>query len=67
MRSVGRPKQFTEERVTKALRIPESLDTRLRDAAAERGVAVNVLVNRAIEDYLDNLVPIEELLKARSA
>lgn len=63
----GRPKQFDEDRVTKALRIPESLDRRLKDAAAERGVSVNLLINAAIEDYLNRLPPLAEVLQARSA
>ena len=67
MASPGRPRQFDEERITKALRIPTSLDEQVKQAALERGISVNVLINNALEDYLERLVPVEELLRTREA
>jgi predicted HicB family RNase H-like nuclease len=63
MKQIGRPRQYTEERVTKALRIPKDLDERLKATARERGVSVNVLMNMALEQYLDRLIPLEVLLQ----
>ncbi len=40
--------------------IQESLHDRLRDAAGERDVSVNLLVLRAVDDYLNRLVPADE-------
>jgi predicted HicB family RNase H-like nuclease len=66
MATPGRPKQFDDDRVTKALRIPPGLDHRLKDAAAERGISVNLVINRAIEDYLNRLLPVDEIMRART-
>ena len=65
MKQTGRPKEFPTERVTKALRVSPELDERLKSVAAERGVSVNVLVNAALNDYLQRLVPLDLLLKAQ--
>jgi len=61
----GRPREFDNDRITKALRIPPSLDDRLKHAARERGISVNLLMNNALEDYLRRLVPVDEVLKTR--
>jgi hypothetical protein len=62
----GRPREFEENRVTKALRISPEMDTRLKNVAHERGVSVNVLVNIALEDFLDRLLPIDQVFKTAS-
>ena len=67
MGSPGRPKQFTDERVTKALRIPKDLDHRLKAEAQTRDTSVNLLINRAIEHYLTVLRPIDDTLVLDSA
>ena len=66
MGSVGRPREFSEDRVTKALRIDRALDERLKQAARERGVSVNVVATMALEDYLARLLPLSELMKTAS-
>lgn len=43
------------------LRIPQSLHARLIEAAAERELPANELVTWAIRDYLDRLIPVEEI------
>lgn len=58
---IGRPKQYTEPRVNTSLRLPASLHRRLQAAAAERGVAVNLLMERAVARYLDKLIPVDHL------
>ena len=66
MAQIGRPREFEEQRVTKAVRISQELDMQLKEVARERGVSVNVLVNVALNDYLQRLVPLEDLLKTAS-
>jgi predicted HicB family RNase H-like nuclease len=63
MSSIGRPREFDEDRVTKAVRISSDLDGRLKAAASERGVSVNLLVNSALDDYLHRLLPVQDLLR----
>ncbi len=52
---MARPKVYDEPRVTTALRLPESLHTRLRSTADERDVSVNLIATKAIKEYLDQL------------
>lgn len=61
--SMARPTEYDEARVTKALRISHDMDTRLKAAARERGISVNVLINAALDDYLNRLLPMDELLR----
>jgi len=62
---VGRPRVHQEKRVTTAIRIPESLHDRLREAALDRDVSVNLLVTRALDDFLARLVPADRVLATR--
>lgn len=62
---MARPKIYDQERVTTALRMPKELQDRLHAAASERDVSANLLAVRAIADYLDRLVPTDELLVTR--
>ncbi len=66
MAQIGRPREFEEQRVTKAVRISHELDQRLKQVARERGVSVNVIMNVALNDYLQRLLPLEDLLKTAS-
>ncbi len=54
-------------RVTTAVRLPADLHARLQEAADERDLSVNFLVIKAIEDFLDHLIPANELRLTRSA
>ena len=58
---MARPRICDEPRVPTAVRLPESLHDRLRDAALERDVSVNLLITRAIESYLDQLPPVDQV------
>jgi hypothetical protein len=58
---VPRPRVYDEPRIATAVRLPEQLHERIRKAAGERQVSVNFLVERAIERYLDQMVPAGEL------
>jgi hypothetical protein len=59
---MGRPREFEEERVTTAFRLPQPLHQQLRAAADERQVAANLLVVKALEDYLSRLPPVETVV-----
>lgn len=60
---MARPKKFHEKRVTTAVRLPEDLHDRLHMAADERDVSVNLLVTRAVSEYLERLRPLEQVLE----
>ncbi|MGI8755647.1 MAG: toxin-antitoxin system HicB family antitoxin [Acidimicrobiales bacterium] len=66
MATAGRPREYDAERVTKAVRISPELDARLKEAARSRDVSVNLLMNIALDDYLDRLLPVDQLLKTAS-
>lgn len=51
--------------MTTALRVPKALHERLKNAAEERQVALNLLAVKALEDYLDRLIPVEDLQLTR--
>lgn len=53
----GRPKQYLEERVTTAIRVPISLHARLQEEAELRDTSINHLVVRAARYYLDHRLP----------
>lgn len=63
---MARGHSIQEHRVTTAVRLSESLHERLLEAAAERDVSMNLLVSRAVEDFLGRLVPVDELVSTRS-
>jgi predicted HicB family RNase H-like nuclease len=55
---MGRPKVYEKRRAT-AVRLPAGLHDRLREAAADRQVSANLLVEHAIAQYLERLPPTE--------
>jgi predicted HicB family RNase H-like nuclease len=64
-RRPGRPQEFAE-RITKAVRLDAELDSRLKAEASARGVSANLLINAAVKDYLNRLVPISDVLRTAS-
>jgi predicted HicB family RNase H-like nuclease len=56
-----------KQRVTTALRFPADLHERLRAAAEERDLSVNYLVVKAVEEFLDRLIPADELRLTRAS
>jgi predicted HicB family RNase H-like nuclease len=52
---MARPRQYDEDRVTTAVRIPPSVHERFRELADERDVSVNYLINKAMVLYLNQL------------
>lgn len=55
---MGRPKLHDEDLVVSFIRLPLSLRTRLQEAAEEREVSMNRLVESAVARYLDDLPPL---------
>lgn len=49
------------ENIRLNLRLPEELHERLKTEADARLVSPNYLVNRAVADFLDRLIPIENV------
>lgn len=60
--AMPRPKTYTEARVATAVRIPESVHRRLQQAAIDRDVSTNLLVTRAVTEYLDRLPSAADVL-----
>ena len=52
-------------RVAIAVRLPAATHRRLTQAAGERDVSINWLVNRAVVEFLDRLIPVEEFTLTR--
>jgi predicted HicB family RNase H-like nuclease len=62
---MARPRIHPDDRVTTAIRIPKELHEQLRQAAEERQLSVNYLVVKALEDFVEHLVPVSELQLTR--
>lgn len=60
---MGRPRTYEENRIATAVRLPVSVHRRLHEAALSRDVSANLLVTRAIADFLERLPPLERQLK----
>lgn len=59
---MGRPpKNRNRNRTSTGVRFERDLHARLVAAADERHVAVNFLVNRAVEEFLDRIIPVDEM------
>lgn len=52
---MARPKKYTEERVTTAVRLPVSLHRRLQQEAEARDVSVNYIVTKATSRWLESM------------
>jgi HicB family len=63
---VARPRVNEEERVATAVRLPRSLHEQLHEAADERQVAANLLIVKALETFLAQLTPVDELTAPRT-
>jgi len=63
--SVGRPREYAE-RHQKNVRLPVEMNDRLRAVAAEREVSANSIINHAVKDFLDRLIPLNELTLTRN-
>jgi len=54
-------------RITTAIRFPAPVHEQLRQAAEDRDLSVNFLVVKAVEEFLERLIPAKELRLTRSA
>jgi predicted transcriptional regulator len=52
---MARPRNYEEKRIATAVRLPESIYRRLHEAASDRDVSANLLVIRAVSEFLDQL------------
>ena len=52
-------------RTSTGIRFPPELHARLSTAAAERDLSVNWLVVRAVEYFLDRLLPVDKIVLTR--
>jgi predicted transcriptional regulator len=59
---MARPRRYEERRVATAVRLPESVHRRLQQAATERDVSANLLVTRAVSEFLDRLPSADAVL-----
>lgn len=55
-----------ETRVATAVRLPASIHRRLQETASDRDVSVNLLVTRAVSEFLDRIGPAETALRPGS-
>lgn len=53
-------------RTATAIRFPEELHERLRQAAESYGLPLNFLVVKAMEDFLDRMIPPNEFRLTRN-
>ena len=54
-----------KSRTTTAIRFPDEVHDRLKAAADERDLSINFLVVKAVEEFLQHLVPVEEFRLTR--
>lgn len=59
---MGRPRISEERRIATAVRLPESIHRRLQVAASDRDVSANLLITRAVDEYLRRLPSAEKAL-----
>lgn len=58
---------YEESRIATAVQLPVSVHRRLQEAAADRDVSANLLVTRAVCEYLDRLPRLSAGLDNREA
>lgn len=63
---MGRPRVSDEQRIATAVRLPVSVHRRLHDEARTRDVSVNLIITRAVTDYLDRLPSTELILRPKA-
>lgn len=63
---MSRPRQYGD-RTSLSVRLDTDLYQRLQKEADSRMVSTNLLVSRAIAEFLDRLVPVDEAIQLREA
>lgn len=59
---MARPRTYEQPRRATAVRLPVALHDRLRAEATARQVSANLLIERAIAQYLDRLPSLPDLV-----
>lgn len=54
-------------RTSTSIRFPPELHEKLAAAAEERDLSLNFLVVRAVDEFLDRLIPVDEIRWTRDA
>lgn len=62
---MGRPRVSDERRIATAVRLPESIHRQLKLAASDRDVSANLLITKAVDDYLKRLPATDKVLTLR--
>lgn len=62
---MGRPRVSSERRIATAVRLPESIHRRLQLAANDRDVSANLLITRAVDEYLERLPSADAVLTSK--
>jgi predicted HicB family RNase H-like nuclease len=60
---VGRP--GGNPRTATAIRFKPEIHAQLVEAAQDRDLSINWLVNKAVEQFLDQLLPVDEIVYTR--
>jgi hypothetical protein len=64
---MGRRRIYNERRIATAVRLPESVHERLRGVADDREVSANLIITRAITEYLERLPSVDVALKVKGS
>lgn len=59
------PRSTSDDRVHATFRLPEALHARLQAEAEDRDLSMNFLVTKAVEDFLERLIPASEFRLTR--
>ena len=62
---MGRPRVSSEKRIATAVRLPESVHRRLHVAASARDVSANLIVTKAVTEYLERLPSADKALEPK--
>jgi len=62
---MGRPRVSDEKRIATAVRLPESIHRRLQLAASDRDVSANLIITRAVAEYLERLPSADKSLEPK--
>lgn len=66
MSSMATPRSTRPKaKLATAIRFPEEVHERLRAAADERDLSLNYMVVKAVEDFLERLIPADQLRLTR--
>jgi predicted transcriptional regulator len=62
---MGRPRISDERRIATAIRLPESVHRKLKLAADDREVSANLIVTKAVTEYLERLPSADQALQRK--